>query len=95
MAPAAMSLCVGALRKGPPMRPPAQPSVTVGRRGWSNCLLQDQGRRRGRVARANPTGRPSEAGQDVGPAKDPAEGGAAPPGKGGRSKAVPRETEGT
>lgn len=78
MAPAAMSLCVGALRKGPPTRPPAHPSVTVGRHGWSNCLLQDQGRRRGCAARANPTGRPSEAGQDAGPSKDPTEGGAAP-----------------
>lgn len=44
MAPAAASLCMGALRKGLLMWPPAQPSVTIGQQGRSNCLLQDQGR---------------------------------------------------
>ena len=41
-------------------------------------LLHDRGRQRRHAARANPSGRPSEAGQDTRPAKDPAEGGAAP-----------------
>lgn len=79
MALTATSLCVGALRKGPPMWPPAQPSVAAGQGAGATALLQDWGRQRGDVVKANPAGHPGKAAQDAGPAKDAAE---VPPRKG-------------
>lgn len=92
MALTATSLCVGALRKGPPMWPPAQPSVVVGQ-GAGATACSRTGAGNGEMWRRQiPLAIPARLRRTRGQQRTLQK---CPPGKAGWSKATHRESKGT